>query len=408
MKIEEIIIGQRFRRDLGDLGPLAESMREIGLLHPVVVTPGGHLIAGARRIAAARLLGWETIPTTEVDLGQIIRGEQAENVFRKQFTPSEAVAIGGALEEMECAAARGRQSEGGRHHGRGIASENFSEAIGGGKALEKVAAAVGVSRPTYAKAKAVVESGDEGLIARMDETGKVDPAYRKLRHQERERAKAEDMGGQEQIAEICHEDALGWLELQDPCDLLVTDPPYMTELDDVGAFAQEWLPLALAGVKPTGRAYVFVGAYPEELAAYLAVDDSPLKLANVLVWTYRNTLGPQPKLDYKLNWQAVLYYRGPEAPALNCADLVEQFSVQDVAAPDGRHGNRYHTWQKPDALAERFVRHATCPGQLVCDPFAGTGTFLLAAARLGRRAIGCEADEAMIQIAEQRGCVRAD
>jgi hypothetical protein len=189
------------------------------------------------------------------------------------------------------------------------------------------------------------------------------------------------------------------------CDLLLTDPPYATDVEDVDAFAREWLPHALRKVRPTGRAYVCIGAYPHELAAYLAADHAGLTLAQVLVWTYRNTLGPAPSHDYKQNWQAVLYFRGPDAAPLECPLLTEQFSVQDLNAPDARHGNRFHEWQKPDALADRFIRHATQPGDLVLDPFAGTGTFLLAAARLGRDAVGCERDPAMVDICIRRGCV---
>jgi hypothetical protein len=182
----------------------------------------------------------------------------------------------------------------------------------------------------------------------------------------------------------------------------------MTDVDDIAAFAAEWLPLALAKVKPTGRAYVCIGAYPEELRAYLAAASTvpAMILANILVWTYRNTLGPSPTLDYKQNWQAILYFRGPDAAPLNCPVMTEQFSVQDINAPDGRMGDRYHTWQKPDELAERLIRHATNPGDLVLDPFAGTGTFILMASRLGREGRGCDSDLSMIETAVQRGCVR--
>jgi len=198
-----------------------------------------------------------------------------------------------------------------------------------------------------------------------------------------------------------------WLQRQPACDLLLTDPPYMTDVDNIDEYAARWLPDALRKVKPTGRAYVCIGAYPMELSAYLQaarLTADVMHLANVLVWTYRNTLGPAPALDYKQNWQAVLYFRGPDAPALNCPEMTEQFSVQDINAPDGRLGDRYHTWQKPDELAERFVRHASKPGDLVLDPFAGTGTFILAANRLGRVGLGCDASEDMLAIAAQRGC----
>ena len=193
-----------------------------------------------------------------------------------------------------------------------------------------------------------------------------------------------------------------WLPRQEQCDLLLTDPPYSTDVDNVADFAREWLPMALAKVKPTGRAFIFIGAYPEELQAYLAT----AMPAQILVWTYRNTLGPSPKHDYKLNWQAILYYRMPEAPPLDCPVMLEQFSVQDINAPDGRQFNRYHEWQKPDEIAERFIRHATRPGEIVMDPFCCTGTFPLVASRLGRVGIGCDISADNLRIAEDRGCLK--
>lgn len=199
-----------------------------------------------------------------------------------------------------------------------------------------------------------------------------------------------------------------WLPAVSDCDLLLTDPPYSTDIDDIDAFAGAWLPAALAKVRPTGRAYVCIGAYPEELRAYLNTPvPAQLQLAQVLVWTYRNTLGPAPAYDYKLNWQAILYYRGLAAAPLECPEMTEQFSVQDVNAPDGRLTERYHAWEKPIQLAERLIRHATRPGDLILDPFAGTGTFPLAAAKLGRVGTGCEVDPDMLAIAEERGCQRA-
>jgi DNA modification methylase len=189
-------------------------------------------------------------------------------------------------------------------------------------------------------------------------------------------------------------------------DLLLTDPPYSTDIEDILGFAT-WLNGGMRILAPTGRAYVCVGAYPEELHAYLEVIyASEFKTrSQVLVWTYRNTMGPKPTHGYKLNWQAVLYLWGEKAAPLDCPSLNEQFAVQDINAPDGRRGDRYHAWQKPDELGDRFVRHATKPGDLVVDPFAGTGSFLLSAARLGRRAIGCDISADNLKIAEQRGCI---
>jgi DNA modification methylase len=189
-------------------------------------------------------------------------------------------------------------------------------------------------------------------------------------------------------------------------DLLLTDPPYSTDVPDISEFANRWLYPALAGVKDTGFAYVFIGAYPNELQAYLeAIKPSNVTLEQVLIWTYKNTLGQNPKGRYKQNYQACLFFRGVNAPDLNCPLTSEQWAVQEINAPDGRQGDRYHAWQKPMEIAERFIRHSTTKGMTVFDPFACTGTFLLAAAKLGRKAYGFEIDPANAEIAFQRGCV---
>src|SRR5262245_48935463 len=81
--IDEIVIKDRHRRDLGDVSGLAGSIAEIGLLHPVVLRPSGRLIAGERRIAAFKQLGLTKIPATVIDLHKVVLGEYAENFFRK-------------------------------------------------------------------------------------------------------------------------------------------------------------------------------------------------------------------------------------------------------------------------------------------------------------------------------------
>jgi len=203
-------------------------------------------------------------------------------------------------------------------------------------------------------------------------------------------------------------DAMEFLEQEveaGSVDLLLTDPPYMTDVLDIASFTHEWVPLAMSRLKDSGRAYIFTGAYPQELYAYLDVllAQERFTLANVLVWTYRNTLGPAPANDYKQNWQACFYLRGPEAPPLDCEKMTEQFSVQDVNAPDARTGLRDHTWEKPEELAKRFIRHSTHAGDMVLDPFAGTGTFLAAAAEMGRVGFGSEIAENMLAFCEARG-----
>jgi ParB family chromosome partitioning protein len=97
--ITAITIGERFRKDLGDIAGLAESIADVGLLHPILVTTDLRLLVGRRRLAAYVELGKTTIPAMVIDLDKPLGAEFDENERRKNLNPSERVAICEALYE---------------------------------------------------------------------------------------------------------------------------------------------------------------------------------------------------------------------------------------------------------------------------------------------------------------------
>jgi len=185
MPVDAIRVGKRYRQHLGDIGALAASIAEHGLLHPIVVTSEGLLVAGERRLAAVRALGWATVPVTIVDPADLLRAESDENTVRQDFTPSEAVAIADALRPAVSVRAPGRPP---KNCGK---LPQFPER----KTRDVVAAAVGMSGRTLDKAGAVVEAAEADpelgdLVEVMDRTGKVDAAFRALRRRQNRAAVA--------------------------------------------------------------------------------------------------------------------------------------------------------------------------------------------------------------------------
>ncbi len=180
------------RKDLGDIEGLAASIREIGLLHPVVLLPDKTLVVGRRRLEAYKSLGKTEIPANiapdlEV-LGKYLRAEIDENTCRKELTPSEAVALGGEIEKIAVKQAKQRQKEAGggdtrsakakKNQGRTNKPTLKKPQDESKRAEAAAAAAVGLSRATYRKAKVVEKSKNREAIKKMNATGKVDPAYK--------------------------------------------------------------------------------------------------------------------------------------------------------------------------------------------------------------------------------------
>jgi N6-adenosine-specific RNA methylase IME4 len=183
LPVTKIKVRNRYRKKLGDIESLAA--KELGLLHPIVVRPDGRLIAGERRLAACKRLGMKSVPVTCVDLKEVVRGEFAENAFRKDFLPSEIEAIRRAIEPYERAAAKERQ----RRHGEtapGRPKHSGQVSLSNGRTRDRIGAFAGISGRSLAKIQAVVEAAERNprrfrpLVAEMDRNGRIDAAYRKL------------------------------------------------------------------------------------------------------------------------------------------------------------------------------------------------------------------------------------
>ena len=105
VKIEDIKVKRRVRKDLGDLQPLMDSMRMYGLLNPITLNSNYELVAGERRLEAAKALGWEKINATMLDstVGKVkqLEIELEENNQRKEFTDEELMEGYHRLEKLQ-------------------------------------------------------------------------------------------------------------------------------------------------------------------------------------------------------------------------------------------------------------------------------------------------------------------
>ncbi len=104
VQIEDILIQDRIRQDVGDLSELISSIKAIGLIHPIVLNEKYELLTGYRRLQACKLLGWETVDCTVVnttgDTLQELDYEYHENIGRKSLSEADRLAYDTKREQL--------------------------------------------------------------------------------------------------------------------------------------------------------------------------------------------------------------------------------------------------------------------------------------------------------------------
>ena len=92
VNLKDIKVKRRVRKDLGDLEDLKNSLRRYGLLNPITLNGKYELVAGERRLEAAKAIGWTNINANIIDnLSELsqLEMEIEENNQRKEFTDDE-------------------------------------------------------------------------------------------------------------------------------------------------------------------------------------------------------------------------------------------------------------------------------------------------------------------------------
>ncbi|MSU49007.1 MAG: site-specific DNA-methyltransferase [Opitutus sp.] len=229
-------------------------------------------------------------------------------------------------------------------------------------------------------------------------------------------------------------DALGAKHPQGCFDLIFADPPYflsnggitchggrMVKVDkgawdkSRGAeenhnFNREWLRRCQALLKPNGTLFVS-GTHHVILSVGFAMQQLGLKVLNQITWQKPN---PPPNLACRYfthSTETVLWAAKNEQSrhVFNYADMKrtnggkQMKDVWKFTSPKrGEKKSGRHPTQKPLAVLERIILAASKPGDLIMDPFLGSGTTAIACALLGRRCVGIENDAKHLVLAEDR------
>ncbi len=223
-------------------------------------------------------------------------------------------------------------------------------------------------------------------------------------------------------------------------DLVFADPPYNLQLErdllrpnntvvdgvdddwdkfssfaDYDAFSRKWLSECRRILKPNGAIWV-IGSYHNVFRLGAALQDLGFWIQNDIVWRKTN---PMPNFRGKrfTNAHETLIWAGREQKSRVTFNYEAMKALNDdlqmrsdwlfpiCAGPerlkDGA-GRKAHPTQKPEALLHRVLLATTNPGDVVLDPFFGTGTTGAVARRLGRKWIGIERDKDYAAVARAR------
>jgi modification methylase len=180
-------------------------------------------------------------------------------------------------------------------------------------------------------------------------------------------------------------------------------------------FTQDWLKAARRLLKPNGAIWV-IGSYHNIFRVGSALQNEGYWILNDVVWRKSN---PMPNFRGKrftnahetMIWasksEGAKYTFNYEAlKSLNEGIQMRSDWVLPICTGHERlkdeHGDKAHPTQKPESLLHRILVGSTNPGDVVLDPFFGTGTTGAVAKMLGREYIGIEREEAYRKVAEKR------
>ena len=182
------------------------------------------------------------------------------------------------------------------------------------------------------------------------------------------------------------------------------------------AFSRAWLSECRRVLKPEGSIWV-IGSYHNVFRLGAAIQDLGFWVLNDIIWRKSNPM-PNFKGTRFTNAHETLIWaarsREQKRYTFNY-DALKAFNEDTQMRSDWTlalctgeerlkddEGKKAHPTQKPEALLHRVLLAATRPGDVVLDPFFGTGTTGAAAKRLGRRFVGIERDEGYAKLAEKR------
>ena len=395
------IIDDRYRKDMGDVESLAESIKTVGQLIPIMVTEDLILIAGERRLRAHNLIGKKTINgiiETRKDISNKII-EILENLERKDFTWQEQVL---AIEDLH---AMMKATKGADWSMRSTAKE-----IGASKSsvITDIDLAKALKEDPILFEKCITKKHAIKTLQRY----KIDETMAEIALR---RSKTDY--GKSAMNHIFLGDCTALIDkLQDKLvNAVISDPFYGIDIDstkkiksdhktsyiyddseDLYKKIMSTLIKKLPRVMAKDSWLVFFCAIQHYYWLYSTLEEVGFKPDIIpAIWCKSGTAGQtsQPEFMFSRTYETFIYAR------MGGACLIKQ-GLPNVLHYSVIHpSDKNHPVQKPIALMEDIIGRMCISGQVILDPFSGSGSTLVAALKKGCKPIGFELDPRYYNVA---------
>ena len=189
-------------------------------------------------------------------------------------------------------------------------------------------------------------------------------------------------------------------------DLVLTDPPYgvdATSWDDVAPL--DWCNDIARVMKDNSSLLVFCGKQ-NRFDVESALRKTGLIFWQEIIWVYRNG-GVTRKNSYNGHHEPILWFvKNPDKFYFNLKDKmwIDTWTVINSARPQTNYkkDKKIHPTQKAIDVIKRLIEYHSKEGDLVLDPYMGSGTTAVASKQLHRNFLGCEINKEYVKIAKER------
>jgi len=358
---------------------LKKSIKENGLWMPILVNLDGEILDGHHRFQICLELEMPTKHAIREFENKLLEKKFVIecNLKRRQLNDFQIGELGMTLLQIEQELAKQRQGT------RTDLTSASNEAKG--KAVEKAAQQIGMSRGTFERVKKIIESAPEEVKQKLRDGNpytSISKEYKNL-VKEQKKEKRHDEIKQLQI-NLPEQVTLHNTEFQktfiegNSVSLIFTDPPY----HDKYLYLYEDLAVHASRVLKDGGSLVcYVG------------QGNIGKIINMM-----------ESQGLKFHWPITVKHSGPSASVFGKKVLVackimlwfvkgkyEGEFVRDFIESEFQ-GKELHEWAQSTVESDYFIKYMTIENEIVYDPFLGQGTFGISAIKLNRQFIGCEID----------------